>query len=334
MPPTEFLPTARMTPPRYEKGLRLTQILDAEGVRVQYGSLVAVQRLDVRLEAGQLMGLIGPNGAGKTSFFRALAGLQPLTAGRVRVLGDEVLPGRHAALSRIGFAPDTPPVYDTLTVAQFLEFIGRAYGLLAATIEERIGFWLDQLWLADKRNEKISSLSRGMRQRLTIARTLLPDPVFILLDEPSAGLDPAGRVQFRQLLTSLREQGKALIVSSHILADLHEYCTHIGIIEAGRLRQFGTVAEVVMGQASDRSRYRMTLARAMPDAAAKMQAIEGMSGLRVDGREVVFEYAEDREKAAALLATLVGAGLPVASFAAIELDLEEAYLRAGIRQVD
>lgn len=309
-------------------------ILEAQRVRVQYDRFVAVHAVDLRLEAGCLMGLIGPNGAGKTSLFRGLAGLQPLTAGRVRVLGRDVLPGRRDAMSNIGFAPDTPPVYEPLTVAQFLEFIGRAYGLARTMIAERIDFWLEQLWLTDKRNEKVGSLSRGMRQRLTIARTLLPDPPFILLDEPSAGLDPAGRVQFRQLLTSLREQGKALIVSSHILADLHEYCTHIGIIEAGRMRQLGTVNEFVHGQASDRSRYRMMLARPVADVAGIMASLDGLTNVRIDGRVITFEAAEDPERAAGLLAELVRRGVPVAKFGAIELNLEEAYLRAGIRQVD
>lgn len=312
----------------------MTVILEAERIRVHYDRLVAVGGVDLRLEAGQLMGLIGPNGAGKTSLFRALCGLQPLAAGRVRVLGAELAPFNRDVMRAIGFAPDTPPVYETLTVDQFLEGIGRAYGLPRSTIAERIDFWLDQLWLAEKRAAKVGALSRGMRQRLTIARTLLPDPAFILLDEPSAGLDPAGRVQFRQLLTSLREQGKALIVSSHILADLHEYCSHIGIIEAGRMRQFGTVAEVVLGHAADWTRYRLTLARTMPEIAVLLPEIEGARNVRVDGRVVVFEYADDPDKAAALLADLVRRGFPVASFTALELNLEEAYLRAGIRQVD
>jgi len=312
----------------------MTVILEAERVWVHYGRVAAVRGVSLTLHAGELMGLIGPNGAGKTSLFRGLAGLQPLTAGRVRVLEQDVLPGRHETLGRIGFAPDTPPVYETLTVAQFLEFIGRGYGLSATMIEERTGFWLDQLWLAEKRLDRIATLSRGMRQRLTIARTLLADPPFILLDEPSAGLDPAGRVRFRQLLTSLREQGKALIVSSHILADLHEYCTHIGIIETGAIRQFGTVAEVVTGQASDRCRYRATLARPIPEAAIVLKSLDGLTQISVEGRVISFEYLDDPVRASDLLGEMIRHGLPVASFSPIALNLEEAYLRAGIKQVD
>lgn len=312
----------------------MSVILEAEHLRVQYDRLIAVADVTLRLDAGQLMGLIGPNGAGKTSLFRGLTGLQPLVAGRVRVMGMDVLPGRHDAMSQIGFAPDTPPMYDTLTVAQTLEFAGRAYGVRTGIVAERIDFLLEQLWIAEKRNEKVGGLSRGMKQRLAIARTLLPDPPFILLDEPSAGLDPAGRVQFRRLLTSLRESGKALIVSSHILADLHEYCTHIGIIEAGRIRQFGTVSEIVHGQASDRCRYKLTLSRALSDTAALLSSIDGVTNVSADGRAVLLEFEENVERAAWLLSEIVRRGVPVAAFAPIELNLEEAYLRANIRQVD
>ncbi len=312
----------------------MTLILDAINVRVEYGSFVALPGLNMQLSAGQLLGLIGPNGAGKTTSLKAFAGLLPRAAGMVRVLGDVVEPGSPQALSRIGFAPDTPPIYEALTVADFLRFIGRAYRLRHETTEERIDFWLDQLWLSDRRDAKIKSLSRGMRQRLTVARTLLPDPTLVLLDEPAAGLDPAGRVQFRKMLGSLRDQGKALIVSSHILADLHEYCTHIGIMEAGTLRQFGTVAQVVGGKEDNRCRYEVVLARAVPEAPRVLAGISALSDVEVHGRNISFEFEHDDEPAADLLATLLGHGLPVARFSPVDHDLEQAYLRTGIKQVD
>ncbi len=250
------------------------------------------------------------------------------------MLDREVEALEPASRSPIGFAPDTPPIYEELLVADFLRFIGRAYSLSLTTIEERIDFWLEQLWLADRREAKIKSLSRGMRQRLTIARTMLPDPTLVLLDEPAAGLDPAGRVQFRKLLASLRDQGKALIVSSHILADLHEYCTHIGIMQGGNLLQFGTVAQVVGGSQDNHCRFEMTLAQVVPDLARVLTRFPGMTRVEIHGREVSFFFEHEDGAAAALLKQLMDAGLPVASFAPVEHDLEEAYLRTGIRQVD
>jgi ABC-2 type transport system ATP-binding protein len=309
-------------------------ILDAVNVRVEYGSFVALPQLTLQLFAGQLLGLIGPNGAGKTTTLKVFAGLLPLAAGTVKVLDGEIRPGDTLARSRIGFAPDAPPLYEELTIADFLRFIGRAYRLKHGLVEERIDFWLEQLWLNDRRDAKIKTLSRGMRQRLTVARTLLPDPPLILLDEPAAGLDPAGRVQFRTMLGSLCDQGKALIVSSHILADLHEYCTHIAIMEKGVLINFGTVAQVVGGKADNRCLYNVVLAHPAPEAARVLEGFAALTQIEIHGRRISFEFEHSDEAAADLLQALLLRGLPVASFAPVAHDLEQAYLRTGIRQVD
>jgi ABC-2 type transport system ATP-binding protein len=309
-------------------------LLQATHVRVEFGTLVAVRDLTVELRGGDLLGLVGPNGAGKTTSLRAMAGLQPLTAGLIRVLGHDVVEAGTFAMPNIGFASDTPPLYEKLTVEDFLTFIGLAYGLDRAEIDDRIGFWLDRLWLSERRKDKIKSLSRGMRQRLAVARTLLPGPQVILLDEPAAGLDPAGRVAFRRLLCNLRDQGKAIIVSSHILSDLHEYCTHIGIMSHGEVIRLGTVREVVNGEQNHRCRYRLTLAKTLPDAAARLAEFEGIADVRVDREEIVFEAVDDREHAAALLRRMIAEGVPVAAFGAIPPGLEEAYLRSGVKQVD
>jgi ABC-2 type transport system ATP-binding protein len=309
-------------------------LLRARGVRVQFGRLVAVNDLSLELRAGHLLGLIGPNGAGKTTLLRALAGLQPLTLGHIEVLGEPVLPGAIDPLRHIGFTPDEPAVYEEMTVRDFLRFIGRAYGDYAEDLDERIAFWLEQVWLHEKADQKIKALSRGMRQRIGIARTLLPNPTVVLLDEPAAGLDPAGRVQFRQLLCNLRDQGKAMIVSSHILADMNEYCTHIGIMAKGEIIHFGTVAQVAAAANGERCRYTVLLARPVPEVAGVLQNIAGVTAVQIDRDRVTFEFGSHRDDAAALLVRLVAERLPVASFAPNAPGLEEAYLRTGIRQVD
>lgn len=307
--------------------------LTLERVRVQFGTLMAVRDLSLELRAGDLMGLIGPNGAGKTTLLRATAGLQPLTTGRVQVMDETVRPGNVSAMRAIGFTPDNPPVYEELTVRQFLRFIGMAYQVSPGR-DECIDFWLDQVWLREKADQKIKSLSRGMRQRIGIARTLLSNPTVVLLDEPAAGLDPAGRVQFRQLLGSLRDQGKTLIVSSHILADMDEYCTHIGIMHQGALVQFGTVAQVVSGSDGERCRYSLRLVRPAPQIGHVLGRIAGVQTVQIEGERVALEFSSRREDAARLLAALIHEEIPVASFAPIAPGLEEAYLRTGIRQVD
>jgi ABC-2 type transport system ATP-binding protein len=173
-----------------------------------------------------------------------------------------------------------------------------------------------------------------MKQRIGIARTLLPNPAAIVLDEPAAGFDPAGRVQFRQLLCDLRDQGKALIVSSHILADMADYCTHIGIMTRGRMLKFGTVAEVTNMHDSARCRYTILLSRVATGTQVFLSEIQDVSMVQVERERVSFEYTNDREAASELLAKLVHMKLPIASFTANAADLEEAYLRVGIEQVD
>lgn len=312
-------------------------LLALQRVRVEFGSLVAVRDVSFELRPGQLLGLIGPNGAGKTTLLRASGGIQPLDAGIVRVMGQKLTPWAIDTSREIGFTPDNPPVYEGLTVRDFLRFVGQGYHLAAEELEARIAFWLEQVWLAEKADQKIKSLSRGMRQRIGIARTLLPNPNVVLLDEPAAGLDPAGRVQFRRLLCSLRDQGKAIIVSSHILADLNEYCTHIAIMARGSLVQFGTVAEIASASSSgQRCRYTIVITRPMPEAELRtlLCDLDGITACRVDRDRITLEYSSEREDAAGLLAQLVRRNLPVAAFAPHQPDLEEAYLRTGIQQVD
>jgi ABC-2 type transport system ATP-binding protein len=315
-------------------------VLAAEAVRVRFGTVDAVRDVSLTLRGGDLLGLIGPNGAGKTTLLRAFAGIQPLARGVVRVLGEPLGSsgsgggGNGEARRHIGFTPDTPAVYEELTVREFLRFVAKGYEIARSDADERIEFWLEKVWLSEKRDVKIKALSRGMRQRIGIARTMLPNPSLVLLDEPSAGLDPAGRVQFRQLLVSLREQGKALIVSSHILLDMGEYCTHIGIMSKGQLVRHGTVSEIANHGDASRCRYTITLAHPVAGVERALEQIEEVTDVAADGTRIVLEYPSARDDAAALLAALVQMKIPVAAFAPNAPGLEEAYLRTEVAQVD
>lgn len=312
-----------------------TPLLRVDSARVRFGKLMAVDDVSLSLRGGDLLGLIGPNGAGKTTLLRVMAGLQALSRGVVEILGEPLVPENPSVRRHIGFTPDTPAVYEEMTVRTYLTFIAKGYDLTAGETNERIDFWLEKVWLTDKANAKIKGLSRGMRQRIGLARTLLPNPALVLLDEPAAGLDPAGRVQFRQLLCDLRDQGKALIVSSHILADMNEYCTHIGIMTGGRMVQFGTVAEIAgKAHADGRCRYAIGLAEPVAGLETRLVEIEGVDNVTVDREQVTLTYAVDKREAVRLLSNLIAAGVPVASFSPATAGLEEAYLRAGIRQVD
>ena len=315
--------------------LPTSALLIVEDLSVRFKKFVAVDNVTFTLNAGDLLGLIGPNGAGKTTLLRAIAGLQPTEAGLVRILGERLDRWTGESMRHVGFTPDTPPLYEQLTVRQFLSFIARGYDLSGPEINERIDFWLEKVWLSEKADQKISALSRGMRQRVGIARTLLPNPHVILLDEPAAGLDPAGRVQFREVLNELRRQGKVVIVSSHILADMGEYCSHIGIVSHGRLLKFGTVREISQaGGDLTRSIYRIALSRPVVDLARRLQAIEGISDLVEQDHKFSITYDAGPDAAAQLLVGLVRAEVPVCAFGEVAGNLEEAYLATGVQQVD
>jgi ABC-2 type transport system ATP-binding protein len=308
-------------------------ILQVQGLYVVFPRLIAVNDVSFDLQGGDLLGLIGPNGAGKTTLLRAIACLQP-GLGTVKILGQTLTAESADLMRNVGFTPDTPPVYEELTVRQFLRFIARGYDLHGSEVDERIDFWLEKVWLTEKADQKIKQLSRGMRQRIGIARTMLPNPNIVLLDEPAAGLDPAGRVQFRQLLCSLREQRKAIIVSSHILSDMNEYCSHIGIMSAGKMVRFGTVAQVAAHEDDSRCRYTIGLAGTVGNLQQMVSEIEGVTRVELNHDGFSLEYSADRTHAAELLAALIARGVPVASFTPKTQDLEAAYLREGIRQVD
>ena len=311
-------------------------VLEASGVRVRFGAFEALRGVSFALPAGSLLGLIGPNGAGKTTLLRTLAGLQPLFVGSIRLIGEPLTPENRW---QVGFTPDNPPVWEDLTVRQFLRVVGLGYGLDDEEIAVRTEFWLAKVWLQEKAGQKLRSLSRGMRQRVGIARTLMANPAVILLDEPAAGLDPAGRVQFRQLLIDLRDQGKALIVSSHILSDMPDYCSHIGIMHAGVLSRFGTVAAVageVAGGGGEEAlqRYRIRISRPVARWEQLLSQVEGVRSCEVDRDRAVVEFAAGDEAGTRLLGELIGRGLPVCEFAPVAVNLEELYLREGIGQVD
>jgi ABC-2 type transport system ATP-binding protein len=326
----------QLTPPPIpiQSNTNHTAVVQTVSLRVRFDHLIAVDDVNIMLGPGDLLGLIGPNGAGKTTLLRTVCGLQPPSSGVVKILGEPLSADRRDLLAHIGFTPDEPPVYANLTVRQFLRFIGRGYDLATAEADDRIDFWLEKVWLREKAETKIKNLSRGMKQRIGIARTLLPNPAMIVLDEPAAGLDPAGRVQFRQLLCDLRDQGKALIISSHILADMADYCTHIGIMSKGRMLKFGTVADVTNMHDTARCRYTIQLARSVPNLHPMLAQLSDVTAVEVERERVSLEYVNDRQAAAILLEKLVLMKLPIAGFNANAADLEEAYLRVGIEQVD
>jgi len=225
--------TVQMAPPTAPPAVRL------HGVTKRYGDLVAVDSIDLEVPRGSIFGLIGPNGAGKSTTFAMIATLLRPTSGVVEVLGERPNRNAGAVRARMGYMPDVLGVYDDMVVDEYLRFFAGAFGVPASAHEDTIESLLELVDLAGKRHSEVNSLSRGMKQRLSLARALVNDPDLLVLDEPASGLDPRARVELRLLLSQLQDMGKTIIISSHILAELAEMCSEIAILERGRLLASG-----------------------------------------------------------------------------------------------
>jgi len=291
----------------------------------RYGDLVAVDRLDLAVPQGAIFGFIGPNGAGKTTTINILATLLRPSSGRAWIDGIDIQADPREVRRRVGYMPESFGLYEDMLVWEYLDFFAAAYEVPA---RRRPGIVDDVLALTDLaplRDRPLDSLSRGMRQRLCLAKTLVHDPKVLLLDEPASGLDPRGRIELRELLRTLAGMGKTILVSSHILSDLSSYCSHIGILEGGRLLAAGPVEEVL---ASVRAHRRIVL-RCLREAGRAETLLAAASGVRNvvrDGNTLHFEFIGTDEELALLPPRLVEAAIPFHGLTERDLDLEEIFL--------
>jgi ABC-2 type transport system ATP-binding protein len=300
--------------------------IETRGLTRDFGKLTAVEFLNLQITSGALFGLIGPNGAGKTTTLRMLAGLLEPTAGQI-LIGGQLANGNWREMQRqIGYMPDFFGVYEDMLVWEYLDFFARCYGMDANRRRQVIDDLLDLVDLAEKRDDYVQHLSRGMRQRLCLAHALVHDPEVLLLDEPASGLDPRARVEMRELLRELHTMGKTIVLSSHILTELAELCDTVGIIEKGILVASGSLDEIRQQVVETRT-LRL---RVLSDRERAIEILKGQPGVGEiypgDGTlEVEFLGGEDA--AADLLANLVSAGVRLAAFSEDLSDLEEIFLR-------
>ncbi len=310
-------------------------VVRCEGLtKVYNGEIHALKDLNLAIPRAHIFGYIGHNGAGKTTTIRILAGLLKATGGRASVAGCDVNADRDRIKSLVGYMPDHFGVYDQMRVWEYLDFFGAAFKLPRRKRKDRIDHVLDITEAEYMRDRFVDTLSRGMKQRVGIARTLMHDPAVLLLDEPASGLDPRARVHMRQLLRKLADAGKTVIVSSHILPELAVVCDSVGIIHQGCLRAYGPVSTVLSELQRDRLmelRASSGLAAAAETLAADPSVTAPPGEPRVDDTEIAqgllrFRYAGDDEGLAALLRTLMAGPTRVITFREVPLSLEDAYM--------
>jgi ABC-2 type transport system ATP-binding protein len=301
-------------------------LVAVENLHVRYGRTHAVRGISLSIARGEVYGFIGPNGAGKTSTIKVLATLLRPNEGKVVVGGIDMVENPEAVRRKIGYMPDFFGIYDDLTASEYLHFFAAAYHIPAS---RRAGLIRDVLALTDlaeKHDAPVDGLSRGMKQRLSLARVLLHDPELLLLDEPASGLDPRARIEMRELLKELQAMGKTIIVSSHILHELAQFCSHIGIIEAGRMVANGPLHEIYRALSLKRT-VHLQLVNATPELLAAIRALPQVARLEEQPDRLAVQLPEEGCAPEDLLAALHELGARVRMFQPDAMDMETAFIK-------
>jgi ABC-2 type transport system ATP-binding protein len=305
------------------------------GLTKQFDRHIAVNDVELQVESGEVYGLIGPNGAGKTTLIRMLAAAEEPTTGEIYINGDRLLRDQSnpKLKRRLGYLPDDYPLYDDLTVWDYLDYFARLYRLREPRRTQRLHEVLELIQLTNKRNSLISTLSRGMKQRLSLARTIIHEPILLLLDEPVSGLDPIARMQFREIIKTLREAGMTILISSHVLSDLAELCTSVGIMELGYLVESASLQELYR-RLSRQEIFLSTLGNleALTSELKNHPWVEDWEVLPGNQQKVRVHFSGSSEDCARLLRSLVEAGIPLTEFHCTQEDLETIFLKLGHQQ--
>lgn len=308
-------------------------IIETRDLRKSFGNFHAVRGISLEVPAGSIYGFVGPNGAGKTTTMRILTTLTRPSSGEAWVAGHSVTEDRRAVRRAIGYMPDEFGVYEDLRVWEYLDFFAACYDIPENERKRLVGDLLELVDLSHRREDMVDKLSKGMKQRLSLARTLAHDPQVLILDEPASGLDPRARVEIRELLGELANMGKTIFFSSHILADVEDICSHIGIVEAGEIIMQGSIDElkvqlmshreiVVTVMDNDIAEKVLTIVNGLKDVVLAEIIIpkNGRSRVRID-------FAGNDEDLADLSRKLYADGVAVLGFNEEEKDLEHMFMR-------
>ena len=301
-------------------------MLKIRNLTKRYGRYTALDSLDLQIDRGEIFGFVGPNGAGKTTTMKIMAGLLKADAGEIYIDDIKLFEDYNRLKAVIGYMPDFFGVYDNLQVMEYLEFYASAYGMETRQARRLGGHLLEMVHLEGKEECYVDELSRGMKQRLCLARALIHDPQFLILDEPASGLDPRSRFEFKEILKELRDNGKTIIISSHILMELAEMCTSIVIIERGKMILQGSIEEIL--ETVDTSNPLIIRVYDQVDTAVLLlKREEKIESLTIRGNSIFASFSGNREEEARLLKTLIDNGVLVQSFSREQGSLESLFLK-------
>ncbi|MGE4214905.1 MAG: ABC transporter ATP-binding protein [Anaerotignaceae bacterium] len=301
-------------------------MLEVNNLVKTYGKFTAVNDLSFKIEKGSIFGFVGPNGAGKTTTMKIMAGLMRATKGSITIDGDDITKNPSLLKDKIGYMPDFFGVYDNLKVREYMDFYAGAYYIPIEERGELIDNLLEIVNLTEKKEFYVDSLSRGMKQRLCLARSLIHDPEILILDEPASGLDPRARVEMKDVLKQLGSMGKTIIISSHILPELAEMCTEIGIIDRGVMQAQGTVLQI-MRMLSKKRIISITPLSGMEALLNMLKESPNVSNIIENEDNIEMSFDGEDNEVADLLTKIIKADIPVLAFKEKDGDLEEIFMQ-------
>ena len=301
-------------------------MLKIENLKKMFGPMAALDGLCMHVRPGALYGFVGPNGAGKTTTIKVLTGLLLPDSGSVTVDGIDAMKEPGRVMEKIGYVPDFFGVYDNLKVWEYMELFSACGGLYGLNARKRSRDLLEQVGLGEKTEYYVDGLSRGMKQRLCLARALIHNPPILVMDEPTSGLDPGPRYEFKEILKELREQNKTVVISSHILSELSEVCTDIGIVEQGKMVVEGSINDI-LNQINVRSPLLITVCRNKEHALNLLRAHPYVETIAIRQNDIMVGFTGEQEDEAVLLRQLVEAGVMVCGFVRERGSLESVFLQ-------
>ena len=311
-------------------------LVEVSNLRVDYDEITAVQGLSFQLKAGQIYGFVGPNGAGKTSTIKTIAGVIEPTEGDIFLNGLNLETEREKALATVGYMPDFSPVYENLKVWEYLDVFAAAYSIERNKRKDKISEWLNKVNLLSKKDAFIKGLSRGMRQRLVLAKTLINDPQILLLDEPASGLDPISRKEMRDVVKEASNRGAAVLISSHILTELSEFIDSVIILEKGHLVIEGSIEEIrnKTGLSQKVMIRFLNEQKALPVFERLLNTF-GITNERVkcDRSNYVVHFINRGDEAAHFLKEVLNSGIDLSEFSLKKDDVEDIFFKLGTKEV-